>query len=502
MDGIATTGYRTINSAHTDGATVRYTILLADLTEWEVGEGVWTASGSTLTRVTVYASSNAGSLVTFSAGDKIVFTGPAAADALASAATTDILVGGGDTLAPVWTTAQGSGAPVRATSPTLTTPNIGVATGTSFQGIIGDVTPATGAFTTLNAASGAVGAVSLFLNGESTSGLYRIGANNLGVAISGVKMMDFSSFGIGIGAIAAGSNVRLRMNGSYTDITTTTHVQYMDITHRQTATNAQQLRCLSAIPTLANSTFTNTSAAAAGGAVIGFHTSPGVSGTGQVNAITGIYSQLRNTSSATIIDMVSYQTSFSNSGTVTNTYGYRAGATTVGTNNYGYYGQIASATGAWNLYMIGTADNAIAGNVRIGSVVAPTVALDVTGAVLVSTSIKSAGATSGIGYATGAGGAQTQGTSRTTGVTLSTVSGAITLFSEAGSATPQTFTVTNTAVAATDTITLSQKSGTDLYHLLVTAVAAGSFNITVFTTGGTTTEAPVINFNVIKGVAA
>lgn len=111
-------------------------------------------------------------------------------------------------------------------------------------------------------------------------------------------------------------------------------------------------------------------------------------------------------------------------------------------------------------------------------------------------------ATAGIGYSTGAGGAVAQATSRTTGVTLNKVSGAITLVSAAGSTTPQTFTVTNSAVAATDTITVSQQSGSDKYHLLVTSVAAGSFQITAYTTGGTTTETPVINFNVIKGVAA
>jgi hypothetical protein len=108
----------------------------------------------------------------------------------------------------------------------------------------------------------------------------------------------------------------------------------------------------------------------------------------------------------------------------------------------------------------------------------------------------------GVGYATGAGGTVTQGTSRTTGVTLNKTSGAITLFSAAGSATAATFTVTNSTVAATDVIILSQKSGTDLYDLMVTAVGAGSFNITFRTTGGTTTEQPVFNFAVIKGVAA
>jgi hypothetical protein len=113
----------------------------------------------------------------------------------------------------------------------------------------------------------------------------------------------------------------------------------------------------------------------------------------------------------------------------------------------------------------------------------------------------SIGPTSGIGYAVGAGGAVTQITSRTTGVTINKVSGAITLVSAAGSATYQTFTVTNSAVAATDTIIVNQKSGTDKHIIQVTNIAAGSFAITFATTGGTTTEQPVFNFAIIKAAA-
>lgn len=125
-----------------------------------------------------------------------------------------------------------------------------------------------------------------------------------------------------------------------------------------------------------------------------------------------------------------------------------------------------------------------------------------TGTSLTATGVIASTGTAGVGYATGAGGTVTQGTSRTTGVTLDKRTGAITLFSAAGSGTAATFTVTNSTVAATDVIILNQKSGTDLYDLMVTAVAAGSFNITFRTTGGTTTEQPVFNFAVIKGVAA
>lgn len=126
----------------------------------------------------------------------------------------------------------------------------------------------------------------------------------------------------------------------------------------------------------------------------------------------------------------------------------------------------------------------------------------VTGTLAVSNSILTAHATAGLGYATGAGGAVTQATSRATGVTVNKASGAITLVSAAGSATPFSFTVTNSAVAATDTVIVSQKSGTDKYVVAVTAVGAGSFQITAYTTGGTTTEQPVFNFAVLKAVAA
>jgi hypothetical protein len=112
-------------------------------------------------------------------------------------------------------------------------------------------------------------------------------------------------------------------------------------------------------------------------------------------------------------------------------------------------------------------------------------------------------ATAGIGYSTGAGGAVTQITSRTTGVTLNTVAGAITLFTVAPTLNAWvSFTVTNSAVAATDTIVVSVKSGTNTYIACVSAVAAGSFRITFASIAGTASDAPVINFAVVKAVAA
>ena len=54
--------------------------------------------------------------------------------------------------------------------------------------------------------------------------------------------------------------------------------------------------------------------------------------------------------------------------TVTTQYGFNATSSCTGaTNNYGFYGGIASGTGRYNLYMAGTADNYLAGRLGIGT---------------------------------------------------------------------------------------------------------------------------------------
>lgn len=63
---------------------------------------------------------------------------------LAAGATTEILVGGGASALPVWTTASGSGAPVRATSPTLVTPALGTPTSGTLTNCTADGTNAVG----------------------------------------------------------------------------------------------------------------------------------------------------------------------------------------------------------------------------------------------------------------------------------------------------------------------------------------------------------------------
>ena len=68
----AVTGFQTF-AAIGDGNTTYYTIVLQGGSEWEVGLGTYTSSGTTLSRNTILSSSNSNNAVNFSAGTKNVF---------------------------------------------------------------------------------------------------------------------------------------------------------------------------------------------------------------------------------------------------------------------------------------------------------------------------------------------------------------------------------------------------------------------------------------------
>lgn len=130
-----------------------------------------------------------------------------------------------------------------------------------------------------------------------------------------------------------------------------------------------------------------------------------------------------------------------------------------------------------------------------------------TGTSLAATgAITSSGATAGIGYATGAGGAVTQITSSSTGVTLNTVCGQITTVAlTTAAAAEERFTVTNSTVAATDVVILGTTyNGAGTPMLSVQKIAAGAFDVVITNvhSANALNAVMVINFAVIKGVAA
>ena len=113
---------------------------------------------------------------------------------------------------------------------------------------------------------------------------------------------------------------------------------------------------------------------------------------------------------------------------------------------------------------------------------------------------------SAVGYSTGTGGAVTQITSKATGVTLNKRCGQITMNNASLSAAAEvSFTLTNSAIAATDVVMVCIGSGATAgaYNVQCDAVAAGSCRISIGNmSSGSLSEAIVLNFVVIKAVNA
>lgn len=74
-------GYQAIPAA-LDGATVQYAAVYSDGNQWEVGSGVYTHSGRTLTRTVEDGSSGAGVAVNFGSAPIVFIDAPASVAAL------------------------------------------------------------------------------------------------------------------------------------------------------------------------------------------------------------------------------------------------------------------------------------------------------------------------------------------------------------------------------------------------------------------------------------
>lgn len=105
--GGAATGFQSFSAIGNANSTY-YTIAGQGTAEWEVGIGTYTSSGTTLSRDTVLASSNSGSLVNFSAGTKDVFvTQPAETTVVVSnnpGTSGQVLTSNGTGVVPSWQT--------------------------------------------------------------------------------------------------------------------------------------------------------------------------------------------------------------------------------------------------------------------------------------------------------------------------------------------------------------------------------------------------------------
>lgn len=110
-----------------------------------------------------------------------------------------------------------------------------------------------------------------------------------------------------------------------------------------------------------------------------------------------------------------------------------------------------------------------------------------------------------IGYTAAAQGSVTQATDKSTGVTLNKSAGKITMNNAALAAnTAVSFTLTNSVISGNDAIIVNVSGGgtAGAYTTYISSMTAGSAVITLRNlTGGSLSEAVVINFAIIHGAS-
>jgi hypothetical protein len=142
-------------------------------------------------------------------------------------------------------------------------------------------------------------------------------------------------------------------------------------------------------------------------AITGATTAFGIVNDGQIqtdvtDTVYGIRSRMAVADAATvptIYSIIAEQATLGAGATVTNQFGFVAGSSLTGaTNNYGFYGSIASGTGRFNFYAAGTAANYFGGTVTIQTASATALAVGLNGATNPAFTIDSSTASQAAGF--------------------------------------------------------------------------------------------------------
>jgi hypothetical protein len=295
--------------------TTYYAIYEPSGTAWEVGIGTYTLVGTTLSRDTILASSNAGAAVNFGAGTKVVFCTYPAGKSVYYDASGNVPVTGALNVTSASATSFAVGLN-GTTNPAFTVDSSTASQAAGFK-ITGAATGGTVALVATDSGSN----TNLTINAKGT-GTIGIGSVSTGLVTITPNTVVTGTLGVG-SAPSAGHNLSVLKN----------------------ATGA----------TVAIGVFSNSQVQS-----------------DVTSAYRGFQATLSTQDAAfTLTDsfgFAAFQGTYGASSTVTNQRGFSAGSNLTGaTNNYGFYGDIASGTNRWNFYANGTASNYFGGSVGIGA---------------------------------------------------------------------------------------------------------------------------------------
>ena len=337
----ALTGYRTFNSAFSNGNIVYYTID-DGLGNWEVGYG--TVGTGTLTRSTVLESSNANALVVFTSVSKRVFCTAPVPALLPDQTGNSTKILSTDGTNPSWitnavgtvTTVDGTGTVNGITLTGTVTTSGSITLGGTLSGV-SLTTQVSGTLPVLNGGTGvttSTGSGSVVLSASPT---FTGTVNTANLAYTGTLTG-------GTGVIAIGTNQIYKDASGNVGIGTIPPI-YQTLTVSKTLTG-----------------FTSTRGIVSSGQI----QSDSTSGASYFVATSSTQATTFNTTYLELYGAT--QGTFGAGSTVTNQYGFSVSSSLTGaTNNFGFFGNLAAGTGRYNLYMNGTADNYLAGNVGIGT---------------------------------------------------------------------------------------------------------------------------------------
>ena len=383
------TGFQSF-SAIGNGNTTYYAIVGQNSSEWEVGIGTYTSSGTTLSRDTVLSSSAGGTTkTTFSAGTKDVFVTYPASKSVEYEATGGVVISDASTNDALRITQTGSGKAlvVEDSASPDSTPFVVDLNGRVNVGSLDNyATPVGTPIFQTNATSGALSSIALNswqagVNVQSRIYLQRADSSvigdftnlvdsgdNLGsihwTGADGVEFIEAASINAAVDGTPGTSDMPGRLVFSTTSDGASTPTERMRIDSvgrvgiGSTSISGYQLR-LAGNYADPNATVI----------VTGIN---GVLPSTNTSNAYGVFSGLSTTASAYTLSKLHHF--FASQGTigagsaVTEQYGFHANSNITGaTTNYGFYGNIPAGTGRYNFYAAGTAENYFAGTTTFAS---------------------------------------------------------------------------------------------------------------------------------------